>query len=148
MKTKHYIFYSFDDWRQCFTRKKSESEYIELNDNNENGEKDEPVGLLRLVSIFRMNTSRLTNLTLLQFQFANGFDWFMMCIATFFIIIHAGCILANLFLYGRLTGLFAIESYANNCNNLNKNSTLSMHNDNTLRQGRELHTFGNTQSYM
>ncbi|CAF4558676.1 unnamed protein product, partial [Rotaria socialis] len=118
-----------DDWRRCFTRTKSEGKYIELNENNEHDEKDEPVDILRL------------------FQFANTFDWIMMCTAMFFIIIHAGCILANLFLYGQLTGLFAIDSYASNCNNSNQNATASIHRKNAVLQGIELQAFGNAQSH-
>ncbi|CAF4872989.1 unnamed protein product [Rotaria socialis] len=120
---------SLDDWRRCFTRTKSEGKYIELNENNEHDEKDEPVDILRL------------------FQFANTFDWIMMCTAMFFIIIHAGCILANLFLYGQLTGLFAIDSYASNCNNSNQNATASIHRKNAVLQGIELQAFGNAQSH-
>lgn len=104
---------------QCFSLKKNDNDYLELDDDTEDGVKDKPVSIFQLVSIFQIYLWKLlySPYPSSQFKFANGLDLFLMLVSVCCIILHSLCTIANLFLIGRLTGLFAIESYGNNCQN-------------------------------
>ncbi|CAF1434169.1 unnamed protein product, partial [Rotaria sp. Silwood1] len=46
---KQFFTNSFSDWRRWFSRKGSDNKYIKLDDDTERSDKDEPVGIFRLV---------------------------------------------------------------------------------------------------
>ncbi|CAF1318246.1 unnamed protein product [Rotaria sordida] len=120
---------SFSDWRRCFSRKGSDNKYTKLDDDTEHSDKDEPVGIFRL------------------FQFANRTDFVLMFIAACFLMLHTICNLIHLLLFGRLTGLFATESFGDNCDYRHQNTIGPTKNNNTYSQVIELNRFNNDSSY-
>ncbi|CAF3961539.1 unnamed protein product [Rotaria sp. Silwood1] len=63
------------------------------------------------------------------------------------ILLHTICILANIILFGRLTGIFATESFGDACDYQHQNLIAPIKNNNTYSQGTELITFNNDSSY-
>ncbi|CAF1519598.1 unnamed protein product, partial [Rotaria sordida] len=119
----------FSDWHRCFTEKKDDNKYTKLDDDTKQSDKDEAIGVLRL------------------FRFANRIDIGLMFIAMCFMLLHTSCILANLFLFGRLTGLFTIESFGGSCDHQYKNSIAPITNNNTYPQDIQLNILNEALSH-
>ncbi|CAF1262542.1 unnamed protein product [Rotaria sordida] len=126
---KQLLTNSFSDWRRYFSRKKNNNEYIELDHDTKHNVKDKAVGVLRL------------------FRFADRIDIVLMFIAICLNILHVCCISANLILFGKLTGLFAIESFGDNCDHQHRNSIAPITHNNTYSQDIELNIFNNASSH-
>ncbi|CAF1156838.1 unnamed protein product, partial [Rotaria sordida] len=126
---KQLLTNSFSDWRRYFSRKKSNNEYIKLDHDTKHNAKDETVSVLRL------------------FRFADRLDIALMFIAICLILVHAFCIIANLILFGRLTGLFVIESFGDNCDHQYRNSIAPIIHNNTYFQDIELRIFNHAPSH-
>ncbi|CAF1469718.1 unnamed protein product, partial [Rotaria sordida] len=123
------IVHSFSDWRRCFNRKDSENKYIELDDDTEHNDKDKPVGVFRL------------------FRFANRIDFLLMFIAMSLMLVQTACILVNQILVGRLTGLFAILSFGDDCDHEQQNFTAPIKTNNRYSHGINLNIFNNALSH-
>ncbi|UJR18771.1 hypothetical protein I4U23_005677 [Adineta vaga] len=87
----------FSDWRHCFNGERADSKYEKMNDENKNTEKSKRIGMFQL------------------FRYANRYDVILKIISFLLLIVHTVCVIANLGLYGKVTGIFAIESFENNC---------------------------------
>ncbi|CAF1182935.1 unnamed protein product [Adineta steineri] len=94
------------DWRQYFNRQKTDASNKKLDDENKQTNKDIPIGVFQL------------------FRFADRIDVLLIITALCLIVGHIVCILANIILFGRITGLFATTSFAVDCNNQNLTSTI------------------------
>jgi hypothetical protein len=64
-----------------------------------------------------------------------------MFIAACLIVVHTVCILTNLFLFGRVTGIFVVESFGGNCDHKQQGSTGKNTNNNICPLGIELNPF-------
>ncbi|CAF1012520.1 unnamed protein product [Adineta steineri] len=96
---------SLSDWRQYLNRQKIDGNNKKLNDEIKHTTKDIPVSILQL------------------FRFADRIDILLMIIALCLILGHTACLLANVILFGRITGLFATTSFSVDCDNQYKNLT-------------------------
>ncbi|CAF1432493.1 unnamed protein product [Adineta steineri] len=96
---------SFSDWRQYFNRQKADAKNKKLDDEINHTTKDIPISVFQL------------------FRFADRIDILLIIIALCLILIHEVCVLANVILFGRITGLFATTSFAVDCNNQYQNLT-------------------------
>ncbi|CAF0995713.1 unnamed protein product [Rotaria sordida] len=117
--------YIFSDWRQCFTRKENDGKYIKLDEDTEHTGKDQVVGILQL------------------FRFANRIDVVLMVITICLAVLHVICMLTNLIIFGRLTGIFAIESFGNNCSDQHSASIALINNNKIYTQGIDLNIWNN-----
>ncbi|CAF4275062.1 unnamed protein product [Rotaria sp. Silwood2] len=117
---------SFSDWHGFFSRKKSDNKYIKLDDDTEHNDKDEAVHIFHL------------------FRFANRIDFVLMFTAIFLMLVQTACILANQIIVGRLTGVFAIRSFGDNCGDLHYNFTSPINNSNTYSQDIDHNIFKNS----
>ncbi|CAF5024576.1 unnamed protein product [Rotaria sp. Silwood1] len=126
---KQLVTNSFTNWRRYFSRKKDSNTYIKLDDDTKRSDKDEAVDVLRL------------------FQFADRLDFVLMLLALCLMLFHTVCILASLVLFGRVTGLFAIQSFGDNCYDQRQNSIIAIKNNNTYPEGIELNIFNNVSSH-
>ncbi|CAF4148418.1 unnamed protein product, partial [Rotaria sordida] len=95
------------------------------NDDTEHNDKDEPVGVFRL------------------FQFANHIDMLLMFIAMSLMLLQMTCIIANQILVARLTGLFAIKSFGDDCDHEQQNFTAPIKINNRYSLGIDLNIFNN-----
>ncbi|CAF1162887.1 unnamed protein product [Rotaria sordida] len=95
------------------------------NDDTEYNDNDEPVGVFRL------------------FQFANHIDILLMFIAMSLMLLQTTCILAYQILVTRLTGLFVIKSFGDNCDHEQKIFTAPIKINNTYSRGMDLNIFNN-----
>ncbi|CAF2851921.1 unnamed protein product [Rotaria sp. Silwood2] len=120
---------SFSDWRRCFSRKESDNKYVKLDDDTEHGRKHQVAGTLRL------------------FRFADRVDFALMFLATCLAVLHVICILTNLVMFGRLTGIFAIESFGGSCDDQHQTSIAPSNNNNTYPQDIELNILNNALSH-
>ncbi|CAF4589911.1 unnamed protein product, partial [Rotaria sp. Silwood2] len=111
----------FSDWRRCFSRNNNDNKYIKLDNDTEHGDKDEAVGVFSLV--------------------------ILMLISVCFTVLYVVCGLVSLVLFGRITGLFVIKSFGDNCVDQHQNLIVSINNNSTYPQGIELNTFSNTSSH-
>ncbi|CAF4906091.1 unnamed protein product, partial [Rotaria sp. Silwood1] len=104
---------NFSDWRRFFSRKKNDNKYIPLDEDIEHNDNDAAVGIFHL------------------FRFANRVDFVLMFTAMFLMLVRTVCILVAQILVGRLTGIFAIKSFGDNCDDLQQNFTTSINNNDT-----------------
>ncbi|UJR34425.1 hypothetical protein I4U23_021832 [Adineta vaga] len=114
---------SFADWRQCFNGARRDSRYQKIDDETKNTEKYKYIGIAKL------------------FRHVDNYDIALMAISFLFVIIHAACVIGNLALFGKITGIFAIESFDNNCHNDYENLTTVASNLNDCLPGIELNAF-------
>ncbi|CAF1206870.1 unnamed protein product [Adineta steineri] len=89
------------DWRQYFNRQKTDARNKKLDDENKQTNKDIPISIFQL------------------FRFADRIDVLLIITALCLVLGHVVCILANIILFGRITGLFATTSFTVDCNNQN-----------------------------
>ena len=82
-----------------------------------------------------------------QFQFENRFGLVLMLITACFSVLDLVCNLANAVLLGRITGLFAIKSFGDNCDDQHQNLIVPINNKSTYFQGIEINIFNNTLSH-
>ncbi|CAF0943732.1 unnamed protein product [Rotaria sordida] len=101
---------------------------MKLDDDTEHNDKNEVVGVLKL------------------FRFACGIDYILMLISICLIVLQACAILNNLVLYGRLTGLFAVESFGHNCEHQGRKSIASIKDNKTYLLDIELSVLNNILS--
>ncbi|CAF1559810.1 unnamed protein product, partial [Adineta steineri] len=72
------------------------------------------------------------------FRFADCIDIFLIIIAVCFMLGDVVCILANVILFGRMTGLFATTSFAVDCHNQYENSVSTIINNSVCPFGIDL----------
>ncbi|CAF1168810.1 unnamed protein product [Adineta steineri] len=94
---------SFSEWRQYFKQQKTDAKNKKLDDEIKHTTKDIPVGVLQL------------------FRFADRIDILLLILGLCSLLGHTIGILANLTLFGRITGLFATTSFAVDCHNQYQN---------------------------
>ncbi|CAF1240235.1 unnamed protein product [Adineta steineri] len=111
---------SFSEWRQYFKQQKTDAKNKKLNDEINQTTKDIPVGVLQL------------------FRFADRIDIFLMIIAVFCALMHGVCALANVILFGRITGLFATTSFSVDCDNQYENFVSTIINNTVCPLGIDL----------
>ncbi|CAF0845843.1 unnamed protein product [Adineta steineri] len=111
---------SFSDWRQYFNRQKTNAKNKKLDDEIKQTTKDIPINVFQL------------------FRFADRIDILLIIIALCLILIHEVCVLANVILFGRITGLFATTSFAVDCNNRYQNLTSTNINNSVCPLGIDL----------
>ncbi|CAF4187482.1 unnamed protein product, partial [Adineta steineri] len=110
----------FSEWRQYFNQQKTDARNKKLDDEINQTTKDIPVGVLQL------------------FRFADRIDILLMIIALFFVLMHGVCALANIILFGRITGLFATTSFAVDCDNQYQNLASTIINNTVCPLGIDL----------
>jgi hypothetical protein len=64
-----------------------------------------------------------------------------MFITACLVVGHIVCVLTNVFLFGRVTGIFAVESFGGNCDYKQQGATGTNTNNNTCPLGIELNPF-------
>ncbi|CAF0994260.1 unnamed protein product [Rotaria sordida] len=101
---------------------------MKLDDDAEHNDKDEAVGVLRL------------------FRFACGIDYVLMLISICLTVLQSCAILTSLVLYGRLSGLFAVESFSNNCDHQKRKSIGPIKDNKTYFSGIKLRVLNNILS--
>lgn len=104
------MYLSFDrllNWRQWFGKS--------TNADDDHAGKDEVVGILQMVCILKWNTFWLILWVELKFRFADHTDILLMGIVMFISVLEACFFVAGIVLFGRLSGAFAMESFANTC---------------------------------
>ncbi|CAF3900579.1 unnamed protein product [Adineta steineri] len=111
---------SFSEWRQYFNQQKTDARNKKLDDEIIDITKDIPVGILQL------------------FQFADCIDILLMIIALFLLLLHCVCVLGNVILFGRITGLFATTSFAVDCDNQYRNTASTIINNTVCPFGIDL----------
>ncbi|CAF2145630.1 unnamed protein product, partial [Rotaria magnacalcarata] len=98
---------TFSDLRQCFGDKEADKQYNNLDDHDvEDSKNDIPVGAFYL------------------FRFTDSIDLFLMFTTLCLLLFQALCITANMVIFSRLTGLFAIKSFGNDCRYQHDNSLI------------------------
>ncbi|CAF4115308.1 unnamed protein product, partial [Adineta steineri] len=110
----------FSEWRQYFNQQKTDAKNKKLNDEINQTTKDIPVGVLQL------------------FRFADRIDILLMILGLFFVLMHGVCALANIILFGRITGLFATTSFAVDCDNQYQNLESTIINNTVCPLGIDL----------
>ncbi|UJR18570.1 hypothetical protein I4U23_005477 [Adineta vaga] len=93
----------FTDWRRCFSGTES--------DNKSRKDDTEPDANDTMIGVFHL------------FRFANRIDRFLMFMAVCGIMVAAVGILVTFFLFGRVMGIFATESFSVDCQHAHQNST-------------------------
>ncbi|CAF1439787.1 unnamed protein product [Adineta steineri] len=111
---------SFSDWRQYFNRQKTNARNKKLDDEIKQTTKDIPISVLQL------------------FRFADRIDILLIIIALCLVVGHVICFLANIILFGQITGLFATTSFAVDCNNQYRNLTSTIINNSGCPFGIDL----------
>ncbi|CAF0997871.1 unnamed protein product [Adineta steineri] len=111
---------SFSHWRQYFSRQKTDDKNKKLDDEIKHTTKDIPVSVFQL------------------FRFADRIDLLLMMIALCLMLVHIACILANVILFGRITGLFATTSFAVDCDDHYENFTSAIINNSVCPLGINL----------
>ncbi|CAF0915009.1 unnamed protein product [Adineta steineri] len=91
------------DWRQYLNRQKTDANNKKLNDEIKHTTKDISVSVFQL------------------FRFADCIDILLLILGLCFMLGHAVGVIANVILFGRITGLFATTSFAVDCDNQYKN---------------------------
>ncbi|CAF3937993.1 unnamed protein product, partial [Adineta steineri] len=94
---------SFSEWRRYFNQQKTDAKNKKLNDEVNQTTKDIPVGVLQL------------------YRFADRIDILLIILGLCFMLGHVVGVLANVILFGRITGLFATTSFAVDCDNQYQN---------------------------
>ncbi|CAF1003992.1 unnamed protein product [Adineta steineri] len=94
---------SFSEWRRYFNQQKTDAKNKKLDDEINQTTKDIPVGVLQL------------------FRFADRIDILLLILGLCFMLVHVVGTLANVILFGRITGLFATTSFAVDCDNQYQN---------------------------
>ncbi|CAF4444040.1 unnamed protein product, partial [Adineta steineri] len=74
------------------------------------------------------------------FRFADRIDVFLLIINLCLVLVHVICILANVILFARITGLFATRSFALDCHNQYKNIESSIINNSQCPFGIDLNS--------
>lgn len=100
-------FNSLLNWRQWFSKQE--------NVHSDSNYQDEAVSILQLVSVSQRIISQLIYFVLLKFRFADRLDLFLMVIAVLIIVVETFFFVAGIVLFSRLSGTFAMESFANTC---------------------------------
>ncbi|CAF3866704.1 unnamed protein product [Rotaria magnacalcarata] len=112
---------SFSDWRRWFSRKETDENYKKIDDDAEQNDEAESVGIQRI------------------FRFANRTDFIMMSVALFLVLVQSMCILVSLIFFGMLTGLFATQSFGNKCDQQQHNLTDLANNNYTYHSNIDVH---------
>ncbi|CAF1513561.1 unnamed protein product [Adineta ricciae] len=101
------------DWRQCLRgQKMDEDDYEKIEDQDKGTAEGSPVGIFSL------------------FRFADRLDYLLMVSSLCFLVLHAASLIANLIIFGQITGLFAMKSFTVSCNESHQiNKTLVQNND-------------------
>ncbi|CAF4089268.1 unnamed protein product [Adineta steineri] len=73
-----------------------------------------------------------------QFRFADRIDIVLMILGLFFVLMHGVCALANIILFGRITGLFATTSFAVDCDTQYQNLESTIINNTVCPLGIDL----------
>ncbi|CAF0897185.1 unnamed protein product [Adineta steineri] len=111
---------SFSQWRQYFNEQKTDAKNKKLNDEIKHTNKDIPVSVFQL------------------FRFADRIDILLIIIAFCFVLLHGFFMLANVILFGRITGLFATTSFAVDCHNQYENFASTIINNTVCPFGIDL----------
>lgn len=98
---------SLFSWRQWFGKQNN----LPTVENH----KDKTVGVLQLVSSSPWNILLLICSVRLKFRFADRLDLFLMAIATITFVVETLLFVVGIVLFSRLSGTFAMESFANTC---------------------------------
>ncbi|CAF1393329.1 unnamed protein product [Adineta steineri] len=107
-------------WRQYFSRQKTNAKNKKLNDEINDTNKDIPVGVLQL------------------FRFTDRIDIVLLILGLCFMLGHVVGAIANVILFGRITGLFATTSFAVDCTNQYKNFVSTILNNTVCPFGIDL----------
>ncbi|CAF0731721.1 unnamed protein product [Adineta steineri] len=108
------------DWRQYFNQQKTNARNKQLDDEIKQTNKDIPISVFEL------------------FRFADCIDLLLIIIALCFMVGDIFCLLADIILFGRITGLFAATSFAVDCHNQYKNSLSKIINNSVCPFGIDL----------
>lgn len=121
---------SFDrlfNWRQWFSQR---------NDTHiENNGKDEVVSVWQMVSLFELNLFSLIVSIQLKFRFADHIDLFLMAFVFFISVLEACFFVSGEVLFGQISGIFAMESFADTCRHQQQNYTNTIKNNMTCPLG-------------
>ncbi|CAF0891101.1 unnamed protein product [Adineta steineri] len=112
----------FSHWRQYFNEQKTNVKNKKLDDVIKEMNKDIPISVFQL------------------FRFADRIDVFLLIITLCLVLVHVICILANVILFARITGLFATRSFALDCHNQYKNIESSIINNSICPFGIDLNS--------
>ncbi|CAF4018617.1 unnamed protein product, partial [Adineta steineri] len=108
------------DWRQYFNQQKTNARNKQLDDEIKQTNKDIPISVFEL------------------FRFADCIDLLLIIIALCFMVGDIFCLLADIILFGRITGLFAATSFAVDCHNQYENSLSKIINSSVCPLGIDL----------
>ncbi|CAF0906238.1 unnamed protein product [Adineta steineri] len=111
---------SVSDWRQYFSRQKTDAKNKNIDDEIERTTEEIQVSLFQL------------------FRFADHIDLVLMITALCFMLGDVVCALATIILFGRITGLFATTQFAVDCDNQYQNSVSAVINNTACPFGIDL----------
>ncbi|CAF1391466.1 unnamed protein product [Adineta steineri] len=111
---------SFSEWRRYFNQQKTDAKNKKLDDEINQTTKDIPVGVLQL------------------FRFADRIDILLLILGLCFMLVHVVGTLANVILFGRITGLFTTTSFAVDCDNQYQNLASTIINNTICPLGIDL----------
>ncbi|CAF0906256.1 unnamed protein product [Adineta steineri] len=111
---------SASDWRQYFSRQKTDTKNKNFDDEIKHTTEEIHVSLFQL------------------FRFADCIDLVLIIIGLCFMLGSVVCALANVILFGRITGLFATTSFAVDCGNQYENSVFTIINNTVCPFGIDL----------
>ncbi|CAF0924787.1 unnamed protein product [Adineta steineri] len=121
--------FCFSQWRQYFNRQKIDASNKTLDDE-----------IIHTTEDIQVNVSQL-------FRFANCVDILLMIIGLFFMLGDITCALANVILFGRITGLFATILFAVDCDIQYENSVSTIINNTVCPLGIDLNPLNYDRLY-
>ena len=124
------LFDRLFNWRQWFSQRKDI--------NTENNDKKEIVSVWQMVSLFESNMFSLIVLIRLKFRFVDHIDLILMAFVMFISVLEACFFVAGEVLFGRISGMFAMESFDDTCRHQQQNYTDTIKNNMTCPLGINL----------
>ncbi|UJR13037.1 hypothetical protein I4U23_000063 [Adineta vaga] len=113
----------FFDWRRWFSKKQTEDNYRNIDDEGEHTENESHVGFFQL------------------FRFADRIDLLLLFIGICSSILHAFCLAARLVLFGRVAGAFASDVSPDGCHLQQQKLSITDSRNNGCPWGIELNSF-------
>ncbi|CAF1239272.1 unnamed protein product [Adineta ricciae] len=110
------------DWKRLFSRQKIHHKYENFNEQTEELSKTTTKNIFHLL------------------KYSDRLTLFCLLIGLILIIIHAFCVLANLILFGQITGIFANQLFSTECYNQHENLQTSFIREKDCPKGIELHS--------
>ncbi|CAF1469471.1 unnamed protein product [Adineta ricciae] len=121
---------SFSTWRRYFSRStKMDANNKKPDDEDDANDRYHDIGFFEI------------------FRHADGISVLLMLTGLLLLAIHAVCVLANLALFGKITGVFAVESFDNDCHKVHRNLTALITYDSDCPLGIAVDADNNSRLY-